>query len=324
MASTLSCGRVSGRLRAPLAVGIAISGIWTASVAQERPANLTSRIVAPRRTEKHDGLVPSLRTDVNRVLTPVMVTDLNGRKAEGLKKQDFRIFQDGIEQRISEFFSEQSPVSIGIVLDASNSMTNKIDMARKMLGSLLRLSLPGDEFFLITVHDQPELLQGFTSNMEAIDHEMATAPVHGWTALFDAMYMGVNHSKRAKNTERALIVLTDGGDNNSRYTEGELRREVREADVRIYSISVVGNSSVTEKLAEESGGRVFHAKHIEDLPDLASDVSDAIHGQYVLSYAPEIATRDGKYHSVKVLVNQPADGNKYRVSWRHGYFAPLQ
>jgi len=296
----------------------------TASVAQERPANLTSRIVAPRHAEKRDPLVPSLRTDVNRVLTPVMVTDVNGRKAEGLQKQDFRIFQDGVEQPISEFFSEQSPVSIGIILDASNSMTNKIDTTRKMLSSLLHLSLPGDEFFLITVHDQPDLLQGFTSNMEAIEQEMATVPVRGWTALFDAMYMGVNHSKRAKNTQRALIVLTDGGDNNSRYREGELRREVREADVHIYSISVVGSSSVTEKLAEESGGRAFHAKHIDELADLASEVSDAIHGQYVLSYAPEITTRDGKYHSVKVVVSQPADGNKYRVSWRHGYFAPLQ
>jgi VWFA-related protein len=322
-ASILEPGRVFRRLRAPLALGIAISGIWTASVAQERSANLTPR-TSTHHSEKRDGLIPSLRTDVNRVLTPVMVTDSYGRKAEGLHKEDFKIFQDGVEQPISEFSSEQSPVSIGIVLDCSNSMTNKIDTAKKMLGSLLRLSLPGDEFFLITVHDQPELLQGFTSKMEAVEHEMTTVPVYGWTALFDAMYMGINHEKRAKNTERALVVLTDGGDNNSRYTESELRREVREADVRIYSISVVGNSSVVEKLAEESGGRAFHAKHINDLPELAGDVSDAIHGQYVLGYAPTITSRDGKYHSVKVQVTQPTDGTRYRLAWRHGYFAPLQ
>jgi Ca-activated chloride channel homolog len=262
--------------------------------------------------------------DVNRVLIPVTVTDTYGRQVQGLRKQDFRLFEDGAEQTISEFFVDEEPLSVGIVLDASNSMAAKIDPSKQAISAFLRLSSPEDEFFLITIQDRPELVQAFTSSPAEIEQEMAGVRAQGWTALYDGMYLGISHLKRSTYTRRALVVLTDGGDNNSRYTESELRRLVRESDARIFSVSVLGRSPSMERLAEESGGQVFHIRRLSELSDLAVALDAAIHDEYVVGFSTANQVRDGKYHTVRVEVAQPSDGSRLHAAWRHGYYAPLQ
>jgi Ca-activated chloride channel family protein len=265
-----------------------------------------------------------IRTDANRVLIPTAVTDSYGRPVEGLRKQDFRLLEDGVEQELSEFFVEDGPISIGVVFDVSGSVRNKLPDARRAIGEFLGLSAPGDEFFLITFRDQPELVRGFTTEPQDIEADLAVVQPRGWTALYDAMVLAINHMKRASRSRHVLLVLTDGGDNNSRYTEGELKNLVREANVRILSISVQGHIPALDKLAAESGGRAYQVRKLEELPEVATAAAAEAHAEYVLGFIPP-GLRDGKYHIVKVEVVPPAaDSARLHVSWRRGYYAPLE
>jgi len=265
-----------------------------------------------------------IRTDVNRVLTSASVTDSFGRPVEGLRKQDFRLLEDGIEQAVSEFFVEDGPISIGVILDVSASVRNKLMQAQHTISGFLRLSARDDEFFLATFRDQPELVRGFTSNVEDIESDLALVQPRGWTALYDAMVLGIDHMKRAKRSRRVLLVFSDGGDNSSRYNEAEVRNLVREANVRIFSISVQSHTPALDKLAAESGGHAYRVHKLDELPEVAATLSAEAHAEYVLGFIPTERPRDGKYHSVKVEVLQPAGEPRLHVSWRHGYFSPTE
>jgi len=238
--------------------------------------------------------------DVNLVLIPVLVTDLYDRPIHGLHKEDFRLFEDGAEQSISQFFSDDSPISIGIVFDASNSMRSKISQARQAVSEFLRMSIPGDEFFLIKFNDRPEYLHGFTTGSAAIEEAVESIQPIGWTSLYDAIYMAIARMKHAAHPRKVLLVLSDGADNNSRYSESEVRQLVKEADVRIFSISILDKAASLEKISEESGGRAYRVKNLDELPDLAANVNIEMHTQYVLGYSPPANQNDGKYRKVKV------------------------
>lgn len=280
--------------------------------------------VARRAKPREPSPPPSLRVDVNRVFIPVTVTDQYDRQQQGLKKQDFRVFEDGVEQPISEFFQDESPVSMGVILDSSNSMKEKFELSRRAITAFLRLCPAGDEFFLVTVQDRPELVHAFTDQPEEIDAGMQLVVPKGWTALYDGMYLAINHLKRSLNGQRVLLVLSDGGDNNSRYSESEIRETIRESGVRIFSVSVLGRSASMERFSEDSGGRAFQAHKLEELPDLAVKISALVHGEYVLGFSPMNDSRDGKYHAIKVQVATPEEGVRPHVTWRHGYYAPVQ
>jgi VWFA-related protein len=243
---------------------------------------------------------------------------------EGLRKQDFRLLEDGVEQDLSDFFIEDGPISIGVVLDVSASIRNKLAEARQTIGEFLGLSLPGDEFFLVTFRDQPEIVHGFTTKPEDIEADLATVQPSGWTALYDAMVLAINHMKQAGRSRRVLLVLTDGGDNNSRYSQAEVKNLIREANVRILSISVQSHSPILDKLAAESGGRAYQARKLEELPEVAAAAGAEAHAEYVLGFIPANELRNGKYHTVKVEVVPPVADPRLHVSWRRGYYAPLQ
>jgi Ca-activated chloride channel homolog len=265
-----------------------------------------------------------IRADANRVFISATVTDTYGRPVEGLRKQHFRLLEDGVEQEMSDFFIEDGPISIGVVLDVSASIRNKLAEAQQTIREFLGFSQPGDEFFLVTFSDQPELVHGFTTVPEGIEAEIAKIQPKGWTALYDAMVLAINHMKRASRSRRVLLVLTDGGDNNSRYSQSEVKTLIREANVRILSISVQGHTPILDKLAAESGGRAYQARKLEDLPEVAAAAGAEAHAQYVLGFNPATELRDGKYHTVKVEVVPPAADPGMHVSWRRGYYAPLQ
>jgi Ca-activated chloride channel family protein len=265
-----------------------------------------------------------IRTDVNRVFIPTTVTDSYGRPILGLHKQDFRLWEDGVQQGLSEFFTEDGPISVGVVLDISGSVKNKLGQAQQAVREFLRLSARTDEFFLVTFKDQPELVHGFTTNPEDIEADFARAQPSGWTALYDAIVLGINQMKRASLNRRVLLILSDGGDNNSRYSEGEIRSLVREADVRIFSISMQSHTPVLDKLANESGGRAYQVHDLDNLPEAAAALSAEAHAEYVLGFTPPERQRDGKYHGVKVEVVQYAGEQPLHVSWRRGYYGQLE
>jgi Ca-activated chloride channel family protein len=267
---------------------------------------------------------PVIRTNVHQVFIPTTVTDSYGRPIQGLRKQDFRLLEDGIEQDLSSFFVDDGPISIGIILDISGSVRNKVAEARQAVNEFIRLSSPKDEFFLITFKDEPELVRPFTTKVDDIESDLQAVQPSGWTALYDAMVMGIHQMKRASWNRRVLLVLSDGGDNNSRYTEAEVKNLVREANVRIFSISVQSHTPVLDKLAAESGGHGYRVPRLEELPEAIATLSAEAHAEYVLGYTPPERPQDGKYHVVKVEASQPPGEPRIHVSWRHGYYGLLE
>jgi len=268
-----------------------------------------------------DTLVPrSIRADVKVVLIPVTVNDPLDRPINGLRKVDFHVYEDNVEQKVLYLSTEDAPASVGLIFDASGSMRNKIETSVAAVEQFFQTTLPGDEFLLVRFSDKPVLLTGFTGDINQISGWLHATQPGGWTALHDAIYLGIQKMKRAKNGRRALLVLSDGGDNNSRYSASELRELVREADVRIYSIGLLQGSHLLERISNESGGRMIHVHKLDELPDAIEKLSRDLRSQYLLGYYSSNPQNDGRYRKVEVQVSQPES----RASWLHGYYAPIQ
>jgi len=279
--------------------------------------------VAARRTTEFRGRSPSaIRLDVKLVLVPVTVTDPYERLVQGLRKTDFKVFDDGVEQQISQFYRDESPISMGIIFDASTSMLRRMNMSKRAMAAFLERCMPEDEFFLVRFSDRPAEVQSFTKDVLLIEDIIAHIQPNGWTALYDAIYLGMNDMRRASYSNKVLLILSDGGDNNSRYTERELKSIVQEGDVRLYAISIFDRSPTLEKLADSSGGRAYRVRNLDDLPEVAERISEELHGEYVLGYAPSEYSRDGRYRKLTVQLAAHQEGPPLRVSWRRGYYAP--
>jgi Ca-activated chloride channel homolog len=283
-------------------------------------------------TKAHPGAF--IRMNVDMVLVPITVTDPMNRLVTGLEKEDFQIYENNGEQRISSFVSEDAPVSIGIIFDLSGSMTSKLVRARESILQFVKTANPEDEFFVIGFNDRPELIEDFTSSVEDIQARLATVHSGHRTALLDAIYYGVEKMKEAKHERKALLVVSDGGDNRSRYTEGEVRSQVRESDVEIYSIGIFDPYAATpeertgpqllNELSEETGGRLYRVDDLSEMGDIAEKISTELRNQYVIGYTPKDISRDGKWRKVKVKLNPPAGLPQLTVHARTGYYAPLQ
>ncbi len=275
-----------------------------------------------------------IRVDVNLVLVPVTVTDPLNRLVTGLERQDFFVYENNALQKLKSFSAEDAPVSIGIIFDLSGSMTDKINRARSSILEFLRTANPQDEFFVIGFNDRPELITDFTSNVDNIESRLLTVKPGHRTALLDAIYFGLNKMKQAKNERKALLVVSDGGDNRSRYTESEVRAVVRESDVQIYSIGIFDQYAPTREeqlgpillhdVSEETGGQLFRVDDLADMADIATKISAELRNQYVLGYRSEDAKRDGKWRKLKVKLVPPEGLPQLTVHARTGYYAPLQ
>ena len=275
-----------------------------------------------------------IRMNVDMVLVPVTITDPMNRLVTGLEQEDFQVFEGGGKQKIATFASEDAPVSIGIIFDLSGSMTSKLIRARESILQFIKTANPQDEFFVIGFNDRPELIEDFTGSVEDIQARLATVRSGHRTALLDAIYYGMTKMKDARHERKALLVVSDGGDNRSRYTEGEVRAQVREADVEIYAIGIFDPYAPTpeertgpqllDEISEETGGRLFRVDDLAEMGDIAEKISTELRNQYVLGYRPKDLTRDGKWRKVKVKVNPPPGLPPLTVHARTGYYAPLQ
>ena len=275
-----------------------------------------------------------IRMNVDMVLVPVTVTDPMNRLVTGLEQEDFKIFENNGEQHIKSFASEDAPVSIGIIFDLSGSMTSKLIRARESILQFIKTANPQDEFFVIGFNDRPELIEDFTSSVDEIQERLATVRSGHRTALLDAIYYGVAKMKDARHERKALLVVSDGGDNRSRYTEGEVKAQVRESDVEIYSMGIFDPYAATpeertgplllNELCEETGGRMFRVDDVSEMSDIAEKISTELRNQYVIGYTPKEVRRDGKWRKVKVKLNPPQGLPPLTVHARTGYYAPLQ
>jgi len=279
----------------------------------------------------------NIRIDSTLVLIPVTVTDPMNRFVTGLEKENFKIFEDKKEQSISQFSSEDAPLSIGVIFDCSGSMGHKLEKSRLAVAQFFKTANPEDEFFLVQFNDSADLIQPFTRNLEEIQNRLTFTQSKGRTALLDAIYLGLHEMKKAKNARKALLVISDGGDNSSRYTETEIRNLVKEADVQIYAIGIYeaiaargrtpeeasGQGLLTD-IAEVTGGRQYPVDNVNELPDIAGKVGVELRNQYVIGYTPQNLDRDGKYRRVQVKLVQPHGLPTLRPFYKLGYYAPSQ
>lgn len=275
-----------------------------------------------------------IRMNVDMVLVPVTVTDPMNRLVTGLEKTDFRIYENNGQQNIKSFSSEDAPVSVGIIFDLSGSMTSKLMRAREAILQFIKTANPQDEFFVIGFNDRPELIEDFTNSVEDIEARLATVHSGHRTALLDAIYYGVAKMRSARHERKALLIVSDGGDNRSRYTEGEVRSQVRESDVEIYAMGIFDPYAATpeertgplllNELCEETGGRMFRVDDVSEMSDIAEKISNELRNQYVIGYTPKEVHRDGKWRKVKVKLDPPQGLPPLTVHARTGYYAPLQ
>ncbi len=279
----------------------------------------------------------NIRVDTNVVQIPVTVTDPLNRFVTGLEKENFRLFEDKAEQKVSYFASEDAPISVGLVFDTSGSMGSKLDKSRQAVAQFFKTTNPEDEFFLVEFNDRPTLVSGFTTSLEEIQNHLTFTQSKGRTALLDGVYLALHQMKKGHNARKALLIISDGGDNSSRYTESEIKNLVREADVQIYAIGIfepmsargrtaeeLSGPGLLTEIAEQTGGRHFPVENLNELPDIAAKIGIELRNQYLLGYTPTNTGRDGKYRKVRVTLVQPRGLPPLHAFWRLGYYAPAR
>lgn len=274
------------------------------------------------------------RVNVDLVLVPVTVTDPQGRIVIGLGKEHFQVLEDKESQVIRHFSCEDAPVSLGVIFDASGSMVSKIERAREAVAEFFKTANPHDEIFVITFSEKPEEIADFSDALDSIQSKMIYAVPKGRTALLDAIYLGISRMRQAQYARKALLILSDGGDNHSRYTENDIKSVVREADTLIYAIGIYDHYFPTveeqlgplllSELAEATGGRAFVVENPNDLANIAIKIGLELRNQYVLGYQPRSPKYDGKWRRLKVKVSPPKGLPHLQVRAKQGYYSPSQ
>ncbi len=262
-----------------------------------------------------------LHTDVDVALVNVTVTDPYNRLVTGLEPDNFRVFEDNTEQEVLTFSSEDVPISIGVIFDLSGSMSNKIAKAREAAVQFFKTANPADEFFMVSFNERAELTSTFTNSVEDLQNRMMATSAKGRTALLDAIYLGLSEMRGAHNAKRALLILSDGGDNHSRYN--------------LYAIGIfdpLGNRARTPEelngpslltdLTDMTGGRVFSVERLDDLPDIATKIGMELRNQYVLGYHPSNKAHDARWRKIKVKLRAPKGLPPLSVYNKTGYYAP--
>ena len=288
---------------------------------------------------------PTFRTTAEMVLVPVTVTDRNGKTIDGLRADDFSVFDDRRSQKIASFSSDDAPSSVGLVLDISGSMQSALSQTKNIAHTFFEAANPEDQFLLLTVSTQPGASTGFTSDTAALEEDISLSQSGGQTALIDTVYLGLSRMRRAELPRRAMLIVSDGKDNHSRYSERELMRVALEADVQIYTIivdtgldGVASHSApyrpsliakpwdraeerqgpeMLEKLSDETGGLHFRVRSEAEAKETMIKVGRALRYEYVIGYHPTDSAGSGRWHRIRVKLNA-SDSHAYA---RKGYYS---
>ena len=262
----------------------------------------------------------------------VTVTDASDRLVTGLDKQHFEIFEDKVKQDIMFFNDDDAPVSLGIVFDVSGSMKGKLDRAREALKAFIQTSHSDDDFFLVGFNQRANLLAEFTDGDSLANKFTLVAP-GGQTALYDAAYLAIEKVKQGRHNRRAILLISDGQDNSSRYTYSELRKQLKEAGVQIYCIGIVElgggaggaldmqGQAILEETAQVTGGKAFFPRSAAELEDVTTRIALELRHQYSIGYDPTNVKRDGQWHRIKVSVKGVKGFSNLKVKHKEGYYA---
>ena len=276
----------------------------------------------------------TLKVDVDLVLVNATVTDPQNRYVTGLEQDHFQIWEDKLEQKIAYFSAEDVPISLGVIFDISGSMKEKISTARDAAVTFLKTGNPDDEYFLVEFANRPEVAEDFTTDPTKLQNRLIFAPAKGMTAMYDSVYLGLEKLKEGSNPKKALLLITDGEDNRSRYTFANVKDFVREQDVQIYAIGIVdaynsqlgtGHSgrAMIEELADLTGGRAFFPDTVYDLEDICTKIAVELKNQYVIGYESTNEAKDGKWRKLRLKVNPPKGLPRLNIRNKSGYYAPL-
>src|SRR5450755_4198322 len=277
----------------------------------------------------------TVHMDVDLALVNVTVTDPYNRLVTGLDTDNFRVFEDNVEQELVTFSAEDVPISIGVIFDFSGSMANKVSKAREAALQFFKTANPQDEFFLVSFNERAELTSAFTNSVEDLQSRMMLSVPKGRTALLDAIYLGLSQMRGAHNAKRALLILSDGGDNHSRYSENDIKRLVKEADTQLYAVGIfdplgyrnrtpeeLNGPSLLSEVTELTGGRVFAVENLNELPDITSKIGMELRNQYVIGYRPSNKAHDARWRKVKIKLRAPKGLPPLTVYSKTGYYAP--
>jgi Ca-activated chloride channel family protein len=273
----------------------------------------------------------NIRVDVNMALVPVTVLDRAGRNVTGLERGNFRVFDGSQQVPIVTFGQQDQPVSVGLVYDCSRSMRVKFTTARQAPAALFQRLNPSDESFLVTVSSRPVLRQPYTSNFADLENALLFTQPNGTTSLIDGVYMGLMELKKAHTPRKALVIVSDGGDNDSRYSMRELEKMAVESDTQIFAIGLFDSPQTQEELdgpsllanlCRKTGGIDFAIRNLNDMGTAMAQIGVTLHNQYVLGYYPPETAPSGKYRPIKVQVSVPAGLPKLVVFARSGYYVP--
>lgn len=271
---------------------------------------------------------PVFRVDVETVFVKVSVSDPLNRYVTGLSREHFRVFEDKVEQEIAHFEQESAPISVGIIFDISGSMkdNSNIKKAKGAIARFLDFGRPEDEYLLITFNQSTKLVRDFSQKASTLQNDIVFQKPGGNTSLYDAVYMGLSYVMDGNNEKKALILITDGEDNSSRYSAREIREFAKETDVQIYSIGQLGNMgygmSIIRDIVGITGGRAFFPSNFNELDYYIDLIHAELRNQYVLGYRPSNQVHDGKWRRIQVKLDAPDGLPKLKVHAREGYYAP--
>src|SRR5215472_16393492 len=275
---------------------------------------------------------PALSVDVDLVLLNTTVTDSRNRHVAGLTKESFQVWEDKIEQEIQYFSSENVPLSVGIIFDTSGSMQNKLTDALTAANTFLRMGEKEDEYFLVEFSNSPHLVTDLTTDITKLQNRLLLTRAYGMTSLYDAMYLGLERLGHGSNARKALLLITDGEDNHSRYSFSDVKEFAKEHDVQTYAIGIVDESAqgtgysgsgriLLEDLANLTGGRAFFPYSIHELERICAAIGVGLKNQYVLGYRPSNRLADGKWRKIKVKINRTKGMPSLSVRAKTGYYA---
>lgn len=296
-------------------IGIILAALWVCSV------TLTAQ-------SKKTSSPPVFKVDVETVFVKVSVTDPLNRYVTGLEKEHFKIYEDNVEQTVTYFSQQAAPISAGLIFDVSASMkdNNNIRKAKNAIARFLESGNAEDENFLITFNNKTNLAQDFTDQSTSIQNDAAFQKPGGTTALYDAVYMGLNKIKEGRREKKALIIITDGEDNSSRYSSGEIREFAKELDVQVYAIGEEGTLGTgryeIQNIVNLTGGRAFFPNNFSELDYYIDLIHAELRSQYVLGYNPTNKAHDGKWRRIKVKLDAPQGLPRLIVKAKEGYNAP--
>ena len=331
--------RLTRRLpfRAPplfLLVGLVIVSTLANATAQDKPEEKPAKPAAsqsqPKLGTELDGPVV-VNTDL--ITVTVTVTDTYGRYVSGLSKNAFTILDEKQPQEIRYFSDDDAPVSVGVIFDVSGSMSgDKIKRAREALSKFIQTSHDSDEYFLIAFNSRAQLLLDKTRDGNAVLDKLTFVETHGQTALYDAVYLGVEKVQRGIHPKRALLVISDGQDNSSRYTFDNLRRLLKESDVTLYGVGILSGSDagsslgmegqgILDELSGVSGGKAFFPRSGAEMDDIFEQIALELRHQYSIGYKPANFVGDGKWRRLKVKVTPPRGLPRLFVRSKEGYYA---